>query len=141
MPIFSRRARYGEGPSHTIGVNYISAERTLWFTLADCIASTLLAGKPPHVVSAVRFEAKPVQDGLQGVKVAGTGELVDPVADDFYRRVINIRRTVKSELNAAKARGGSNLEIDRLDAGQLALKILRQRDLLRHLHRVERRGC
>ena len=122
--IFPIRARYGEGPSHTIGVNYLSAERTLWFTLADCIASTLLAGKPPHVVSATRFEAKSVQKGLSGVTVAGTGQAVDPVTDDFYRRVINIRRTVKAELKADKARGKSKIDIDRLDAEQLALKIL-----------------
>jgi hypothetical protein len=122
--IFPVRSRYGEGPAQTIGVNYLSADRTLWFTLADCIASALLAGKPPEVVSAIRFEPKALQEGLKIVSVAGTRQTVDPRTDDFYRKVINIRRGVKSELKRAKQRGTAKAELDRLDTEQLALKIL-----------------
>jgi hypothetical protein len=122
--IFPVRARYGEGPSQTIGVNHLTADRTLWFTLADCIASTLLSGKAPEVVSAIRFEPKAVQDGLKCVAVAGSGHVVDPRADDFYRRVINIRRAVKADLADAELRQAPKLERDQLDAKQLALKIL-----------------
>ena len=38
----------------TIGVNYLSADRPLWFTLADCVASKLLTGKAPSRYSATR---------------------------------------------------------------------------------------
>jgi hypothetical protein len=122
--IFPVRARYGEGPSHTIGVNYLSADRTLWFTLADCIASTLLTGKAPAIVSAIRFEPKAMQSGLRPVQVVGTDHTVDPRTDDFYRRVINIRRGVKIALAEAEARQAPKSERDRLDTKQLALKIL-----------------
>ncbi len=122
--IFPVRARYGEGPSNTIGVNYLSADRTLWFTLADCIASTLLAGKPPEVVSAVRYEPTAVQSGLVPVSLAGTEHVVHPAQDDFYRRVIDIRREVKAQERAAEDRGAPAVEVDRLGAEQLGLKIL-----------------
>ena len=59
----------------TIGVNYLSADRPLWFTLADCAASKLLTGKAPRVVRATKFSAKPAQDGLRTVEIAGDGRL------------------------------------------------------------------
>ena len=48
--IFPVRARYAtrikeqtkSADMPTIGVNYLSADRPLWFTLADCVASKLL---------------------------------------------------------------------------------------------------
>ncbi len=122
--IFPVRARYGEGPSQTIGVNHLTADRSLWFTLADCIASTLLSGKPPEVVSAIRFEPEGMQTGLKNVAVAGSGHIVDPRTEDFYRRVINIRRQVKTDLAEAEKRQASKLDRDRLDTKQMALKIL-----------------
>jgi hypothetical protein len=122
--IFPVRARYGEGPSHTIGVNYLSADRTLWFTLADCVASVLLTGKPLEVVSAIQFAPKGRQEELTPVEVAGAGRMVDPASQDFYRTVIDIRRSVKVELAEAQDRQAPKLEQDRLDSRQQALKIL-----------------
>ena len=44
--IFPVRAAYVEGEQSTIGLNHLtSGDTSLWFTLADCIASKLLAGK------------------------------------------------------------------------------------------------
>ena len=68
--IFPVRARYAprikaeskSGDMPTIGVNYLSADRPLWFTLADCVASKLLTGKAPKVVRAIRFTPKPPQE-------------------------------------------------------------------------------
>jgi hypothetical protein len=64
--IFPVRTRYalrikGETKSAempTIGVNYLSADRPLWFTLAEGVASKLLTGKAPKVARAIRFRAK-----------------------------------------------------------------------------------
>jgi hypothetical protein len=39
----------------TIGLNHLSSDRGLWFTLADCVASKLLTGKAPKVERAIRF--------------------------------------------------------------------------------------
>jgi hypothetical protein len=109
----------------TIGVNYLSADRPLWFTLADCVASKLLAGKAPNVVRAIRFTPKPPQDGLRSLKIAGHEEYaVDPYKSDFYKRVIELRRRVKAELKVAERRDPSSQETKNLDMDQLALKIL-----------------
>src|SRR5262249_37877882 len=47
--IFPVRARYN-GSQFNIGVNYLSSELPMWFTLADCIASKLLVGKVPKIL-------------------------------------------------------------------------------------------
>jgi hypothetical protein len=109
----------------TIGVNYLSADRPLWFTLADCVASTLLGGKAPKVGRAIRFTPKPPQDGLRNLKIAGDADYaVDPYKDDFYKRVIELRRRVKAELKETKRRDPNSQETKNLDMDQLALKIL-----------------
>ena len=69
----------------TIGVNYLSADRPLWFTLADCVASKLLAGKAPKVVRAIRFAPKPPQGGLRSLKIAGQ---TDYAVDPYRRRLL-----------------------------------------------------
>jgi hypothetical protein len=109
----------------TIGVNYLSADRPLWFTLADCVASKLLAGKAPKVVRAIRFAPKPPQGGLRSLKIAGQADYaVDPYKNDFYKRVIELRRRVKAELKVAERRDPNSQETKNLDMDQLALKIL-----------------
>jgi hypothetical protein len=109
----------------TIGVNYLSADRPLWFTLADCVASKLLAGQAPKVVRAIRFTPKSPQDGLRNLKIAGDEDYaVDPYKNDFYKRVIELGRRVKAELKEVERRDPKGQEAKNLDMDQLALKIL-----------------
>jgi hypothetical protein len=131
--IFPVRARYApkikeetkSSDMPTIGVNYLSADRSLWFTLADCVASKFLTGKAPKVVRAVRFSAKQAQAGLRAVEIAGEADYrVIPDKDDFYRRVIELRRRVKGELEDAELGDPESQEVKNLDMNQLALKIL-----------------
>jgi hypothetical protein len=131
--IFPVRARYSDGsggrygadPTTTIGLNYLTSEQPVWMTLPDCIASRLLTGKAPEVLQAIRFTPKDVQTGLSPVNIAGNPAFgVDPATDNFYKRVIDLRREVKGRLAAARKSGAAKAEIDRLDAEQLALKIL-----------------
>ena len=131
--IFPVRARYAtrikeqtkSADMPTIGVNYLSADRPLWFTLADCVASKLLTGKAPKVVRAVRFSAKPAQAGLRTVEIAGEADYrVVPDKNDFYKRVIELRRRVKADLKDAERRDPDSQEVKNLDMNQLALKIL-----------------
>jgi len=118
--IFPVRANYGEDDQFTIGLNFLSSEIPFWFTLADCIASKLLAAKTLYVLRAITFEPGEPQSGLRQVKIAGNPDYrIDPYKDDFYRRVIDLRASIKARLkNAAPA--------DRavLDSEQLSLKIL-----------------
>jgi hypothetical protein len=59
--IFPVRARYSKEPIPNIGLNYLSADEGLWFTLADCIASKLLTGQAPKILEAIRFKPRDIQ--------------------------------------------------------------------------------
>jgi hypothetical protein len=121
--VFPVRTEYEPG-SYTIGLNGLSSDQPLWFTLADCIASKLLTGKVPRVVQALRFDPVGQQADLHPLEIVGKPAYrVDPTTDDFYRRVIDLRSAVKRELKIAKAAGDQE-RIDRLDAEQLTLKIM-----------------
>jgi len=122
------RARYepaatakGNGASSTtIGLNHLSYDGLLWFTLADCLASKFLSGKSPEVVRAVTFEAGKPQPNLKAVRIAGKhGPSIAPYTDDAYRHLIDHRSRIKQRMEAA-----TGAERDRLDSEQHALKIL-----------------
>ncbi|WP_159012841.1 DNA polymerase domain-containing protein [Acidisoma sp. S159] len=118
--IFPVRAAYGGAAQSTIGANYLSAEKPLWFTLADCIAAKLLSGKAPQVVEAISFAPQGVQSGLKPIAVAGNPDYaVDPRTGDFFQRVIELRQSVKKAMKSAEAL----FEQDRLDTEQHAIKI------------------
>ena len=125
VDIFPVRARYSSEPIANIGLNYLTSRRPLWFTLADCMASKLLTGKSPKVVKAIRFDPREPQPDLRSIAVSGnTDYRVDPATDDFYKRVIDLRRSVKARLKARQREGADEAELKRLDSEQLALKIL-----------------
>ena len=114
------RTRYGDEPSSTIGVNGLSSDGALWFTLADVLAAKFLSGRTPVIERAVRFDPDGIQDKLRPVDIAGNPDFhVKPDTSDFFRRVIDLRQTVKILRDAA-----TGAERDRLDAEQAALKVL-----------------
>lgn len=117
--IFPVRAAYEGEPQSTIGANYLSSDRPLWFTLADCIASKLLTGKTPRIVEAIAFEPKPPQPDLCAINISGNAEYrVDPAETDFFKRVIELRKETQARMRAA-----SGDEYEALDTEQHALKI------------------
>ena len=62
---------------------------------------------------------------MRSVEIAGeAGFKVNPYKDDFYKRVIELRQRVKTELKEAKRRDPDSQEVKNLDMNQLALKIL-----------------
>ena len=86
------------------------------------IAAKVLSpdGKTPIIEQAVRFDPGDVQTDLQPIDIAGNADFhVEPATTDFYRRVIDLRQTVKGWAKAAEGP-----EKSRLTAEQLALKIL-----------------
>jgi transcriptional regulator with XRE-family HTH domain len=114
------RASYMGEQQATIGVNYLTAEEPLWFTMADCIASKILTGKPPRTVKAICFELGAEQEGLKPIRIAGNPDYeVDPATNDFYRRLIDLRSSIKRKMKTADPE-----EQQTLDTLQLALKIL-----------------
>ncbi len=117
--IFPVRAKYEDEGQATIGLNYLTAEQPLWFTLADCIASKLLTGRAPRVAEALAFEPGQLQSGLKSVAIAGNCDhRVNPVQDDFYKFLIELRQSVKRKRDGAAA-----AEREELDTEQNALKI------------------
>lgn len=117
------RARYAEDGGSNIGLNRLSSDRLLWFTLADVIAAKLLGGgKIPIIERAVRFDPKQAQADLTAINIAGKPSYrVEPTDGDFYRRVIDLRQTVKIEMKAPGLPADAKA---RLQSEQLALKIL-----------------
>lgn len=91
------RARYDDGSAYTIGLNHLTTDQPLWYTLADCIASTLLTGQPPRVLHALRFQPGPPQKDLRPVRLLGDPAYqVDRYEDDLYRRLIDLRQAIKA---------------------------------------------
>jgi hypothetical protein len=87
------RAVYGHGRADgetNIGLNPLTSDRPLWFAGPDIVASFLLTGKIPKILSAIRFEAVGVQKGMKKVEL-GKG-VIDPYRDDFFRKVIEERK-------------------------------------------------
>lgn len=91
------RAAY-DGRSNTIGLNFLTADKPLWFTLADCIAAKILTGKAPEIEEAIAFEAGPPQEGLKPINLFGKPEFkINPAHDDFFARAIDLRDDAKAK--------------------------------------------
>ena len=113
------RAAYDQSGATTIGLNHLTAEQSQWFTLADCVASKLLNGHAPKVVSAIRFSPGAPQGGLSAVAINGESAYkVAPRRQDLYKRLIELRHSVKGTRDRE-----TGAEKERLDTLQNALKI------------------
>ena len=95
------RAKY-DGKVNTIGLNYLTFEDSLWYTLADVVTSKLLTGKPPTIEEAITFTPGPPQKDLKPVDLFGNPDYrVDPCQHDVFNRFIDLR-------DGAKANGDPN---------------------------------
>jgi hypothetical protein len=103
------RAHYGGEAAWQIGVNPLTGKEPLWYTVADAVASTLLSGKPPRVVQALRFVPEGKAKGLRPTSLRGQVP-VDPAIQDFFRVVIEERHRLKARTDL------STEERERLDA-------------------------
>ena len=83
------------GQTQNIGINELSADLPIWFAGPDVIASTLLTGKVPHILEAIRMVPHGRQKGLKRASLCGMVD-IDPIKDDFFRHVIEQREHHKS---------------------------------------------
>ena len=102
------RAEYSR-TAKNIGINYLSSDKELWFTVEDVIASKLLTGKTPEIVEAITFIPEDRQEDLKEVSVS---DITISPDEDFIRRVIEERIKVKRSNRSDK------------DQIQLILKII-----------------
>jgi DNA polymerase elongation subunit (family B) len=101
-------------------LNYLTSDSPVWHTLADVIAAKLLGGKSPEILEAITFSPKDLQPGLRTISIAGNSNYwVEPATDDFFKRLIDLRTTIKAKLKNASA-----LNTEALNSEQQALKIL-----------------
>jgi hypothetical protein len=87
------RTVYGDGQSGNqtnIGLNPLTSDKPIWFVGPDIVGSTLLKGRPPKILRAIRIEPVGIQREMKSV-VLGTGS-IDPYRDDFFRKVIEERK-------------------------------------------------
>jgi hypothetical protein len=95
--LFPVRAKYSER-TYTIGLNYLTADGSLWYTVADCIVAKLLTGKVPEIEEAITYRPGPRQKGLKPVKILGPDDYtIDPYTDDFYLSLIDLRDEAKAK--------------------------------------------
>lgn len=73
--ILPTRSKYGDKLTYNIGVNYLTGDTPVWYTLADILASKLLTGKTPNIQKAIRFVPRGIQEGLQSIKIVGEEEM------------------------------------------------------------------
>jgi hypothetical protein len=113
----------GTGGDYGIAQSYLTADEGIWVTLPDCVASKLATGRAPEVLEAIEFVPGPPQEGLRPLEVAGNPAYrVDPINDDFYARLVDLRAEVKGKAEEADARGEED-RAARLEGEQLGLKI------------------
>jgi hypothetical protein len=120
--LFPVRAKYGvkQDASYTIGQNYLTTKEPLWFTLADCIASKLRTGKSPKVLEAITFTPGPVQTNLKNIAIVGNPDYsIDPIRDDLFQRLIQLRIDIKQKMKRVKGR-----DFSAMDTEQAFLKTL-----------------
>jgi hypothetical protein len=114
------RAKYWAEEQATIGLNYVSSDQPLWFALADCVASKTLTRRSPKIVKALRFSPGERQDDLKPISIFGNeAYTVDPLGNDLYKRLIDLREVVKARRDNACGE-----EKDAFDAEQKSLKIV-----------------
>jgi hypothetical protein len=115
--IFPVRAVYEAGQAATIGLNRLSSNEPMWFTLADVLAAKVLGDKVPEIISALRFRPLAPQSSLRPIALEGIG--IQPQVDDFYKLLIDQRQRYQIAEEAAPEH-----EQPALASAQQSLKIL-----------------
>lgn len=98
------RAAYGDKGTegYNVGINRLHSAKPFWYAIPDLVASTLLTGKPPNIIKAIRFVPSARKlDTLSPVRLMGNVE-IDPSATDFFKEVTEQRSVVKASRTCDK---------------------------------------
>jgi hypothetical protein len=87
------RAAY-DGQTWGIGVNPLTSSEPLWYSIPDCVASTLLTGRPPKVVRALRLVPMGRVRRLRSVRLRGAVPL-DPAVEDPFQTMVEERQRIR----------------------------------------------
>jgi hypothetical protein len=89
------RAAY-DGSSWGIGINVVTSDEPLWYSIPDCVASALLTGKTPKILRAWRLRPTERISGLTPVKLGGVVP-IDPTDGDPIVAMVEERQRVKRD--------------------------------------------
>lgn len=132
--IFPIRTGFDEKEGErTVGLEYLTSEKEMVFTLADVIQSKLLTGKTPKIIKAYTYKPKTQQTTLKPMKILGYS--FDPRKEELFKFLVEKRQDVKEEIKkleekkinlqeGTSEREKIEAEIEDLDGKQLSLKII-----------------
>lgn len=91
------RSKYDSKNTYNIGINYLKSEdrTSLWYTLADLIASKLLTGRTPVIEESVTFHPEGMQDDLNDIDILQSIKV--RYDEDFIKKLIEERIRIKRE--------------------------------------------
>ena len=118
--IFPVRMDYkGNNTGFNVGINYLSSNSEMWYSLPDVIGSYLLTGKVPKIKEAVKFIPKGVQKGLRKSRILGVD--IDPSKDNIVQVLVEERQKIKER---SKKTDKNDPEFQHLSSRAQAIKIL-----------------
>ena len=109
----------GNNTGFNVGINYLSSNSEMWYSLPDVIGSYLLAGKAPKIKEAVKFIPKGVQKGLRKSRILGVD--IDPSKDNIVQVLVEERQKIKER---SKKTDKNDPEFQHLSSRAQAIKIL-----------------
>lgn len=109
----------GNNTGFNVGINYLSSNSEMWYSLPDIIGSYLLTGKAPKIIEAVKFVPKGVQKGLRKSRILGID--IDPSKDNVIQIFVEERQKIKEQL---KKTDKNDPEFQHLSSRAQAIKIL-----------------
>jgi hypothetical protein len=86
------RAKYDE-KTFNIGINFLSSDKTLTYTLSDIIVSKLLTGKIPKIKQAWRFFPIGKQKTLKKRTILGIE--INPSKENLFKRLVELKQDAK----------------------------------------------
>ncbi|MDD3976277.1 MAG: hypothetical protein PHN22_03910 [Candidatus ainarchaeum sp.] len=105
----------GDNKTNNVGLNYLTSNQEVWYSLPDVIASKIYINKVPEIIKAIRFIPKGIQDTLKSSNVVGID--IDPKKDNLIKILVEERQMLK---NTPKDHKDYNLN----NSKQKSLKIL-----------------
>jgi hypothetical protein len=89
------------GRTTNIGINCLSSPEPIWYSGPDLIASTLISGRPPKIIRAIKVNSENIQGGLNKTNLRGM-VAIDPRSDDFFKKVIEAREKTRSDSHVSE---------------------------------------
>jgi len=86
--------------SKNIGINYLTSNKEMWYTIEDIISSRILTGKIPEIVDAITFIPVDKQSNLKDVNIS---DITISSSEDFIKKVIEERIKIKKSNREDKA--------------------------------------